>query len=68
MNSKHNGEDSVITFPQPLLVFVNAHRKIRKRMDTNVAFTRKDSRVSYLSTGNVKCSSKNQGRLKVKIE
>ena len=63
MNSKHNGEDSVITFPQPLLVFVNAHRKIRKRMDTDVAFTQEYSRVSYLSTGNVKCSSKNQGRL-----
>ena len=51
----------------PLLVFFNAHRKIRKRMHTNVAFTREYSRVS-ISTRNAKCSSMNQGRLRVKIE
>ena len=38
---------------QALLVFVNANRKIRKRTDTAVAFTREYSKVS-ISTGNVK--------------
>jgi hypothetical protein len=34
-----------------LLVFINAHRKFRKRIDTVIAFTQKCSQVSYLSTG-----------------
>jgi hypothetical protein len=34
-----------------LLVFINAHRKFRKRMDTVIAFTGKYSKVSYLSIG-----------------
>ena len=49
-------------------IFVNAHRKICKRIDTAVVFTQKYSRVSYLSTGNAKCSSKDQGHLRIKIE
>jgi hypothetical protein len=46
---------------QPLLVFINANRKIRKRTDTDVAFTREYSRVS-ISTGNVKCTKKSLER------
>jgi hypothetical protein len=38
-----------------LLGIFNAHREIRKHMDTDVAFTREYSRVS-ISTGNVKCT------------
>jgi hypothetical protein len=38
-----------------LLDIFNAHREIRKRTDTDVAFTREYSRVS-ISTGNVKCT------------
>jgi hypothetical protein len=37
--------------PRRLLVFVLAHREIRKRMDTVVAFTQEYSMVSYLSIG-----------------
>jgi hypothetical protein len=36
---------------QTLLVIVNAHRKFRKHTNTVIAFTRKYSRVSYLSIG-----------------
>jgi hypothetical protein len=39
-----------------MLVFINAHREIRKRMDTNVAFTKEYSKVS-ISTGNAKWTS-----------
>jgi hypothetical protein len=38
-----------------LLGIFNAHREIRKRMDTDVAFTWEYSRVS-ISMGNVKCT------------
>ena len=41
-----------------LLVFGNANRKIRKHMDTAVAFTQEYSKVS-ISMGNAKCT--NQG-------
>jgi hypothetical protein len=58
---------SKLVVDSSLLVFVNAHSKIRKRMDTDVAFTQEYSKVS-ISTRNVKCSSMNQGRLRVKIE
>jgi hypothetical protein len=34
-----------------LLVFINAHRKFRKRTDTIMTFTQEYSKVSYLSTG-----------------
>jgi hypothetical protein len=44
-----------------MLVFINANRKIRKRTDTDVAFTREYSRVS-ISTGNVKCTKKSLER------
>jgi hypothetical protein len=50
-----------------LLVFINAHREIRKRTDTDVAFTREYYRV-LISTRNVKCSCMNQDRLKKKIK
>jgi len=40
--------------PRCLLGILSAHRKIRKRTDTNVAFTREYSRVS-ISTWNMKC-------------
>jgi hypothetical protein len=46
-----------------LLVFVNACRKIHKRTDTDVAFTREYSRVS-ISTRNVKCTRENQEHLR----
>jgi hypothetical protein len=49
------------------LVFVNAHREIRKHMDTDVAFTWEYSRV-LISMRNMKCSSMNQDRLKEKIK
>jgi hypothetical protein len=35
-----------------LLVFINAHRKFRKRTDTVIAFTQEYSRISYLSIVN----------------
>jgi hypothetical protein len=38
-----------------VLGIFNAHREVRKRMDTNIAFTREYSKVS-ISTGNVKCT------------
>ena len=41
-----------------MLVFFNASRIIRKRTDTDVAFTQEYSKVS-ISTGNAKCT--NQG-------
>ena len=49
---------SVTMVPRALLVFCNVTNKIRKRTDTDVAFTQEYSRVSYplenvstLSTG-----------------
>jgi hypothetical protein len=54
----------VLYFPQgmkinllssSLLGIFNAHRKIHKRTDTDVAFTQEYSRVSIF-TGNVKCT------------
>jgi hypothetical protein len=41
------------TKTRALLVFINAHREIRKRMDIDVAFTREYSKVS-ISTWNVR--------------
>jgi hypothetical protein len=38
-----------------MLGIFNAHREIRKRTDTDVAFIQKYSRVS-ISTGNMKCT------------
>jgi hypothetical protein len=42
--------------PCGLLVFVNANRKIHKRMDSAVAFIREYSKVS-ISTGNANCTN-----------
>jgi len=39
----------------PLLGILNTNRKIRKHIDTDVAFTREYSRVS-ISTENLKCT------------
>ena len=39
-------ETIIINESEPLLGILNANRKIRKRTDTDVAFTREYSRVS----------------------
>jgi hypothetical protein len=45
-----------LSVARSLLGILNTNRKkIRKRMDTDVAFTQEYSRVS-ISTGNVKCT------------
>jgi len=41
-----NSYHSPATALESLLDILNTHRKIHKRMDTNVAFTRKYSKVS----------------------
>ena len=45
VQNQHNYRTSA-TAPESLLGILNANRKIRKRTDTDVAFTREYSRVS----------------------